>query len=188
MTFSTLKYYYRLIQEMKEKKKWYKGKIFQPLDTNGMKFPYNIKMKFEYLIYDIKSAWQRAKNGYSHADVWDFSDWFSNNIIHMLDDLINNQSGYPGTEDVDSPEKWDQILRYMKFCFQESREDTCSQQNKIKDPIFNMIENDDGTITFTKNDSFEQWSKRERELSEYRQKMKNEGLDLFKKYYYELWD
>ena len=51
-----------------------------------------------------------------------------------------------------------------------------------------MIENDDGTVTFTKNEEFEKWSKREKELSQYRQKMKNEGLDLFKKYYYDLWD
>lgn len=188
MTFSDLKYYTRLINDMKEKRKFYKGKIFQSINTKGMKFPHNIKLKFEYLIYDIRSAWQRAKNGYAHSDVWDFSDWFSGNIIHMLQDLIDNQCGYPGCGDADTPEKWDEILRYMKFCFMESREDTCSRQNEIKDYQCDIIKNEDGSITFNTNSQFDKWSKREQELSEYRQKMLHEGLDLFKKYYYNLWD
>lgn len=56
MTFSDLKYYTRLINDMKEKKKFYKGKIFQS-DTKGIKFPYCITVKIKYLIYDIRSAW-----------------------------------------------------------------------------------------------------------------------------------
>jgi len=82
-----------------------------------MSIPYKIKIKLNYLIYDIRSAWQRAKNGYAHSDVWSIDDWFSNTIIHMLSDLIENHSAYPGYGDADTPDKWEEILRYMKFCF-----------------------------------------------------------------------
>lgn len=188
MTFSDLKYYTRLINDMKEKKKWYKGKIFQSENTKGMSIPYKIKIKLNYLIYDIRSAWQRAKNGYAHSDVWSIDDWFSNIIIHMLSDLIENHSAYPGYGDADTPDKWEEILRYMKFCFQESREDTCSQQNEIKNPVCDILVNDDNSVTFSTTPEFDQWSKRDKELAEYRKKMLHEGLDLFKKYYYDLWD
>ena len=188
MTFSDLKYYTRLINDMKEKKKWYKGKIFQSENTKGMSIPYKIKIRLNYLIYDIRSAWQRAKNGYAHSDVWSIDDWFSNTIIHMLSDLIENHSAYPGYGDADTPDKWEEILRYMKFCFQESREDTCSQQNEIKIPVCDILVNDDNSVTFSTTPEFDQWSKRDKELAEYRKKMLYEGLDLFKKYYYDLWD
>ena len=187
MTFSDLKYYTRLINDMKEKKKFYKGKIYQS-NTKGIKFPYCIIVKIKFLIYDIRSAWQRAKNGYAHSDVWDISDWFSFNIIHMLSDLIENHQAYPGYGDADTNDKWEEILRYMRFCFQESREDTCSQQNEIKNPVCDMLVNDDNSVTFSTTPEFDKWSEREKELSEYRKKMLHEGLDLFKKYYYDLWD
>lgn len=51
-----------------------------------------------------------------------------------------------------------------------------------------MLINDDNSVTFSTTPEFDKWSEREKELSEYRKKMLNEGLDLFKKYYYDLWD
>lgn len=189
MTFSDLKYYCRILNEMKEKRKYCKGKIFDIPYTKGMLFPYKIQLIIQSISYSIKSYFQRARNGYSHGDVWDIDQWFSKTISNMLQDFIENSCGYPGYGDADTPEKWKEILRYMRFCFLESQEDTCSQKNELDIPNTNFEITKDGNLKFNSdNPEFQAWSKREEELALYRKKMLEEGLNLFKKYYYDLWD
>ena len=173
---------------MAQKQKFYKGKIIDIPSTEGMSIINKLKFIIKELIYCIRYYFQRGRNGYSHLDVYDISDWFSRNIVNIIDDLINNTNSYPGYDGADTFEKWIQILQYMKFCFQESREDTCSQKNEIEYPELDIIINDDNSISFPPNEQFDKWSQREKELVKYRETMLNQGLDLFKKWYYDLWD
>ena len=114
--------------------------------------------------------------------------------------------------------EWDKILDKMIFRWRESREETCSRKNPFEeeyDKAFDefyekygvlgeklqteaeLEENrkraGGGTIHFMDElpeykDIFEKYRAEERKLEEYREKCKNEALDMLKEYFYSLWD
>ena len=88
-------------------------------------------------------------------------------------------------------EEWQNILERMSYCFKEAHEETCSQINKYEDMFdINYTKNSDGSYTPVISDEeiYKLWSKRQVEISDYQTKMLHEGLDLFKKYFWDLWD
>ena len=150
---------------MNQKRKFYKGKIFDFDKYDSWRW------KIKNIFPSIRRFFQRGRNGYCHVDVWDIDAWFLTTIPHMLDDLIENGISYPGRDEADTPEKWAEILKYMKYCFEEACEDTCSRQNPYD--------------IFTQKKLYLEEDKK---LSEYRDKMKKEGLELFVKWFDDLWD
>jgi hypothetical protein len=118
-----------------------------------------------------------------------------------------------GTEyqDVEQGMKdWEAVIDRMIFCFTEMHEDTCTMKNEFADEYhrqkhkpnegksfkewFEPVEDSkfekcyrwiEGEVEPELKENF--W-KKEKEISEYRESMKNEGLDLFKKYFWNLWN
>lgn len=125
--------------------------------------------KIKEKIWDLKMRKERAKKGYCKEDIWNINDWFLNIIPRILKDFNESRNGYPCNL---SDEEWDNIIKRMIFCFEEANEDTCSQTNEIEFEI----------------EDYEKWLKREAEIDKYRNDMKNEGLELFSKYFWNLWD
>lgn len=147
------------------KQKFYRGKIFD-FDRYD-----SLKWKIKNIFPSIRRFFQRGRNGYCRSDVWDIDAWFLKIIPHMLGDLIEHGMSYPGRDEADTYEKWIEILRYMKFCFEESSEETCSQKNPYD--------------IFTQE---KEHMEEDLKLDKYRQKMKQEGLELFIKWFDDLWD
>lgn len=129
----------------------------------------------------IKFIKQRVKQGYADTDVYNIDYWFLETIVPMLKQLKEQRVGYP--MDL-SPEKWDKILDEMIFCFTECNENTCSIKNQCAEEYLNKPLNEIKDVKNTK----QKWLEKERKICEYRENCKNRGLNLFKKYFWNLWD
>lgn len=111
---------------------------------------------------EIKWWWQRATQGYSDCDVWNWCDRMTKLNIAVLKRLRANHMGHPAGM---SSKKWDSIMDQMIDGFQAREEE----------------END-----FT---SYKKLSQEElTALRESRRKRTQTGLRLFAKYFYHLWD
>lgn len=156
---------------------------------------YRIKDFIKNLPRNIKWFFQRGIRGYADCDVWDIDYWFLNTIIPMLKQFNKTKHGYPGNI---TAEEWDKIIDKMIFYFTESDEQKCSKQNQYKDQFNNIIWQD-GILYFDKNKltktEYKQYNnirhkyfQREKELSQYREKKKNQAFKLFSEYFWHLWD
>lgn len=124
--------------------------------------------KIREKLNELKMQKQRAKKGFCVEDTWSVDCWFLNTVPKILTELNKNRMGYP----IDMTDKeWGDIIDRMIFCFTEANDYTCSQTN---------------SINYDKNK--DKWREREIEIVNYRDKMKNEGLELFSKYFWNLWD
>lgn len=170
-----------------------------------------IRNFFKYSVVDkIKHFFQRGFKGYCDLDVWNLYDWFETIIPKMLTELRDSAHGYP-TES--TPEEWNKILSDMIQCFKDSNEETCSVKNEYEEEYdkassefinkYGLLghkleteeekESDKHTVHFMDElpeykDIHDKWFNKEKELAEYRQKQLDKGLELFVKYFNDLWD
>lgn len=143
---------------------------------------------------DLKCAWERARKGYCFRDLWNIDLWFIQLMPQMLQEFKKNMHGYPTC--FETSEEWEKVLDNMIFCFNEANEETCSLQNEYDyncDFDFIPTENNFSELSIiypTEKD--EQNSKlyyeKECELEKYREEKLHEGLQLFAKYFHNLWN
>lgn len=159
--------------------------------------------------HEIKYKWQRAFRGYSSLDAWSIHSWFEEVMPRILSDYKKNLHGCPAQftvrddgQEYQSAEKgceeWKAILDRMTFCFTEMNEESCSLKNEFDEEYHKQVFGDknwddlsySGKWKFNKAEpELEQKYKQKRkEIYEYRTKMKDEGFDLLKKYFWNLWD
>ena len=155
--------------------------------------------------YRIKDAWfnfrmrcQRFVKGYADVDVWNMDESFKIRTVAMLKDLRKYHHGFPGTKEVPTDEKWCEILDRMIFCFEESLEDTeCSIINPYREEYNEAL----NRVIRQKGDVLEEFVNKhpccehekeyfeyEKKIWKYKKKMQDEGLELFCKYFNNLWD
>jgi len=162
----------------------------------------------------VKHWYQRAIRGYSYQDLWSIYSWFLETMPKMLRDFKKDLHGCPaifvnhedGTEyqNVEQGMKdWEAVIDRMIFCFTEMNEDTCSMKNEFKDECFRQRHkpnegkkvkdwfepcgtDKDGMPLYRLLEK-DFWRK-QKEIKAYREKMKDEGFDLMKKYFWNLWD
>jgi len=125
--------------------------------------------------------------------------------------FVNHEDGTEYQSVEQGMKDWEAVIDRMIFCFTEMHEDTCSMKNefedeyhnqrhkpnegkKVKDwfeqcgtdakgkPWYRLVE---GEVEPELEKSF--WEKH-KEIENYREKMKDEGFDLMKKYFRNLWD
>ena len=162
---------------MSKNSKLHKGKIFE-FDKEDRLF---VKLKF--ILPSLRNFFQRGKNGYTRSDVWDLDIWFTKTIINMLNDLIEESEEFCEKDFIE-------ILKYMRFCFLESQEDTCSQQNEYEGKVIwsKDVIDDESTVTKCLNpEVLEKYRKRMFEVAAYRNKMRKEALRLFAENFDRLW-
>lgn len=123
------------------------------------------------ILEKIKYFFQRGKNGFTDLDKWNINSWFSKTIVDILKAYQKQHMGYPATT---TKQEWDNVINEMIKCFTEMTEEGCSIKNE-----YDMS---------TDTENLKKWVKRENEIYEYRNNMKNKGLELFSKYFWELWD
>lgn len=139
------------VAKLKHKNTTYCGKIFR-YNTKGMYFVSKLKLRLDEFVQFL----ERGRNGYSHVDRWSINEWFLDNIINLLGDMLSNLHGYPTNDEITCFEDWVSILETMRECFRQANENTCDE--KYIDDY------------------------------EYRREMLNYGLNLFVKYFNDLWD
>lgn len=54
-----------------------------------------VKREIEAKKFELRCEQERAKQGYSMLDVWNFNSWFTETMSNMLKDLAKNTHGYP---------------------------------------------------------------------------------------------
>ena len=128
-----------------------------------------------------------------------------------------NETEYTDQEFELGMSNWKAIVKRMIFCFSEMNEDTCSMENEFKEEFQEQLLRDLLTKKkpkkwerikklFERKDKDapvklhplvfgdvepeleKNYRKREEEIENYREKMKDEGFDLLKKYFWILWD
>lgn len=117
---------------------------------------------------------------------------------------INKKDGYGEFNIKDGFNRWQLILTRIAYCLTQANEDETEIKNEYREEYFNQaygtIEDwwnrrckkvESGYIIKAKNidkELEEKYFNREKEISEYRDEMKNEAFDLLKKYFWNLWD
>ena len=77
-----------------------------------------IKMLRRSFIY----AYQRITRGIADCDYWDFDHYLLKILPSGLDLLIQNQHGWPGTDQFPTPESWDAYLKEIRDKFYRADE------------------------------------------------------------------
>ena len=135
-------------------------------------------------LFELKQKRQRYKRKFADVDVWNINTWFLDIMPKMLMQLKDERYGYPyGMTD----DEWERVLGRMIFCFTEANEDTCSMKNEYEDQLPGILKRDDLT-SVEDQETYNKWFDRAIEICEHRKKMQDEGLELFKKYFDNLWD
>jgi len=132
----------------------------------------NIVETFRWLKY----CWQRAFRGWADCDWWNLSDYLVVIILPMLKQLKENQHGYPGHGEADTPEKWDAILDKMVEGFEAGK--------RIADDEYLVETNADILYRRPTRDEVRSWVRK----SKADQKIFNNGMKLFSKWFWALWD
>jgi len=123
-----------------------------------------------YFLKQIKYGWQKYKRGWSDEDVWDFDSYLTGIIIPALKRLKENHVGCPGDlwdEKVKNNEchKWQEILEEMIQGFKACEE--IDKPSWIKGGFRREVD-------IKRLDVLEKKYKR--------------GMELFCRYYRNLWD
>lgn len=145
----------------------------------------------------MKFAFQRVRRGWADEDTWNIDTWFCKVLPEMLEYLANNHQGTT-FECVESAEKdaaigiikeneiddessrrWEEILRCMANYIREGSEATRTKKNKYEDEWLADWDNKEISKKFYDEEIV---------LNEYSKRCLSEGLKLFEKYFYDLWD
>lgn len=129
-----------------------------------------------YIILKVKWFLQRGRHGWADCDWWDISGYLIDIIIPMLKELKEKQHGYPGTENADTPEKWDAILNEMILGFEAGK--------RVSDDEYYLETNADILSREPTSEEVKMWGEKSRED----QKIFHHGMKLFNKWYWSLWD
>lgn len=125
---------------------------------------------------------------YSPTQLWNLDYYLAKHIYYALKQFkAMERHGYPGCYGADTPEKWEEILDKMIWSFKEISEDFRNQPLFSRDAVNFIVKDEDGHSVLSFDDDDEQIAKTKIEREAYTNKL-NEGLSLFGKYFYHLWD
>lgn len=150
------------------------GKLFH-LPFKPIHFYKNIP----YLWLGIKSFYLRGKNGWSPYDTWNMDCYLLTVLPEMLRHLGTYTVGFPAPINImddksydERVKDWQKKLLYIADCFDEANEENMPKCEEFKN------------IKKYSNDYINNFVK----IQEYRDKKKNEGFDLLKENFWNLWD
>ena len=139
----------------------------------------NLRYPFRWLKFFI----QRGNRGYSDADLWGFHYYLSDIISKGCHRLADIAIGYPGYGEANTLEKWEAILREIAEGFDASL--NWEDDFYADKPDLVMHVSDEGHVTFDPHD----WTYDELHVADKAHKVKlDKSMNLFKKWFYHLWD
>lgn len=155
------------------------------------------------LFYEIwtnfHNAWERATKGYCYIDVANFDTWFLEIAPEMLKKLSKGHS-YPGNEEFDSYEKWQNWLQEQANNLIACRDENIENKNEYRDEFLKTLEQvhyeklENGFTQIKFDDSpdaiiiRDKYYKRNKELYEERQNLLQLTLSELCRNWFHLWD
>ncbi len=174
---------------IKTKKKEFKFKFaptfyesFDRLFSNNLK--YLIQTKLKDWKYELKWAWQRVFRGYDDRFAWGIDHWLVEYLPEIIRKMKNNLHGYPAdmfkrknTKLPKNEKEWKDILEKIAIGFESA--------GKIIDNAY-MIK----TKEKEKDGAFKGTNKYKFDKKLYNKLLKefNDGMELFHRFFFNLWD
>ncbi|MDD6005623.1 MAG: hypothetical protein PUC68_08135 [Firmicutes bacterium] len=124
-------------------------------------------------------------------DAWDIFSWFINKGSELLKRHAENCHSWPEGryEEIKTFKDWKDKLLYISHLLDEANEDKCSMVNEYADQVSANVDIENGKyVNRCPDDIRQKFIERENEIWHYRDNCKNEALDLFKRYFWDLWD
>ena len=132
---------------------------------------------------NLKMAWQRATKGYCDFDAYDIRTWFSEIMPGILIRMSEKTHSYPTYMTYD---QWVETLREIASLLGEKH-----YENEYKESFLNLFSSSYRFISSTKNLDEKEIEKkyfaREEEIEELSRKEILNGIELFMKYFFDLW-
>jgi hypothetical protein len=116
---------------------------------------------------------QRGKRGYADCDIWNFDDYLIDVISHGLRHLKQHKEGIP-------PEIWKKYDKVNDLCLEDKELGASEEWNQILDKIIEGFDSAEVMLEFGYELEHEEYMECER--------IRREGFDLFKEYFFNLWD
>ena len=161
---------------------------------------------FHDITYWLRKKRQKWTTGFPHEEFWDFKSALANWAIPRLKHMKDNLHGYPSClipeekwEEISAGKEvvkegrdireehgmkeWNKILDKIIWSFENHDNEPMPTEPENYDPRCNMIKYDDGSTEYEHLDD-RPWDWTECEAHD---KKVQEGLDLFAKYYKDLW-
>ena len=124
----------------------------------------------------VKHCWQRAFRGYADCDGWGITFYMVEIMPPMLKQFKVDTHGYPGWGQASTPEKWDAVLDKIIEGFEAGK--------RVNDDEYFMATNADILTRQPTREEVLSWG----ELSKADQKIFNDNMKLFIKWFFHLWD
>lgn len=159
--------------------------------STGYNKKYCLLHPWEVVIHkcrDIRCAWQRATKGYCFRDIWSIDRWFMEVFPDMLEELIKVHCGHPGNM---TDDKWVETLKTMAKSFRNANDEKTEFQNPYEEEFLSTLDIDSNTnkLTCTADEELERnYHDFEKQKEDFMKKSLDEGMKLFHKHFYSLWD
>ena len=167
--------------------------VFSSDNFCSWRYPDNWIKNIRTFFRQFKWAYQRVTKGYCECDWYDLDTHLTMLMADAITDLANNGMSYPGTDEFDTPEKWETYLKRIAYKLRYSLEDLPNEYREEWDKGFDR-ENISSWINQINHPTPE-----EKELSDkfFNKEMENEkkkyqaqleALDMIKHVWGQLWD
>ena len=150
----------------------------------------------------LKWAYQRATRGYSDWDLWDLDSFYVQMFINSLREFAEKTNGYPSGI---TYEEWQELIRTIARCFEESQEDLetnleswkrmqCIRQkyetlkatgNKEEAALNALLQCPEQDPEFKQ--AYQDWLKDVERSNKRQKEMSDRGFDLLKEWINHLW-
>lgn len=142
---------------------------------------YRLDQKVASFFRKIKWMFQRAKYGWCDRDLWSLDYSLGNYIASSVEELANRTHGYPlGTTE----SQWDEILRAIALSFYlGTNEDAWTNiyESKLTYEPYSQLDEEGKAI-------WDKWFQEEREIDAAMEIRRQEGFQLLKQWFPNLWD
>jgi len=142
----------------------------------SIKYPILRFFDFRDKINRIKWFYWRGKRGFADCDTWDIASYLTSIMPSMLKEFKKNCHGYPGWGDASTPEKWDIIIDKIIGGFEAG-------QRVANDEYFEITNSDILTREPTREEVLS-WG----EASKVDEKIFNDNMKIFIRWFFHLWD
>lgn len=166
------------------------------MKMNVWRFPCSKRYYLTHPLKWIKQVWRscrdtymRARYGYTYSDVWNWDIWFLATAVPMLRYLADHSSAYPGNEEFDTPEKWEQWLHHVADLLESGDKEWQDVQNEYHEDYMNELVYTPAAELFSKpSELFYKYAARAEELSDEGEANIIEAFAQIGKNFYALWD
>lgn len=166
------------------------------MKMNVWRFPYPKRYYLTHPLKWIKQVWRscrdtymRARYGYTYSDIWNWDGWFLAVSIPMLRYLADHNTAYPGYDEFDTSEKWEQWLHHVADLLESGDKEWQDTQNEYHEDYMKELTYTPPAKLFSEpSELFYKYTARAKELSEEGEVNIIKAFAQIGRNFYALWD